>query len=325
MCNTPSFWYKTKSYISYILLPLAFLYSLIVYIRNKFTIPKKARIPVICIGNIIAGGAGKTPVAIAIAKALLAHNIKVAFVTRGYKGNTICSTKVDLSCHTASHVGDEALLLAKIAPVYINKDRYNAIETAVNHGIELVIMDDGLQNPTIYKDIKVLVIDGLHGIGNGYLIPAGPLRETLVSALKKIDYVIIIGDDKNSFTSKVPINIPVIKASVEITNNLELKDKKFLAFTGIGLPNKFFNTLTKNGAQIILRKIFPDHYQYTTNDLYTLKKLAKTCNADLITTEKDIVRLKPDDQKHIIIVPIETKLGEIFIDMLIKHIKKLLP
>ncbi|AIL64949.1 Tetraacyldisaccharide 4'-kinase [Rickettsiales bacterium Ac37b] len=325
MWTTPSFWYKPKSYTAYSLLPLSFLYSFIVHIRNIFTKQKKATIPVICVGNITAGGAGKTPTSIAIAKVLLEHNVKVAFITRGYKGNTTYTTKVDLTNHRASHVGDEAMLLAQIAPVYIDKNRYDAIEAAANDGIELVIMDDGLQNPTIHKDIKILVIDGLHGIGNNYLIPAGPLRETFSSSLKKIDYIIINGPDNSSLKSKIPANIPVINVSTKIAKNLHLKDKKFIAFTGIGLPKKFFNTIEKAGGHIIKRKIFPDHYQYTVEDIKHLKTLAISHQAELITTEKDAVRLESDQKRNIICMPIEIKLGEIFTDILIKHIRKLLP
>jgi len=270
-------------------MPISWLYSAISKLRKSITKPIKVSVPVICIGNITVGGSGKTPVAIEIAK-----NIddwipafagmtkgKVHFLTRGYGGSIKTPTLVDIDKHTASEVGDEPLLLAKIAPTWVSKDRIAGALEAIKNGAEIIIMDDGLQNPTIHKDFKILVIDGEYGLGNERIFPAGPLREKKCD----VDIVIQIGNlsKKPFFPNISTVNAKIIPEKIDV--------KKVVAFAGIGRPEKFFKTLESLGVKIMKKIEFPDHYPYTKQDIEKLQQTAKSLDAELITTEKDFVRL----------------------------------
>lgn len=285
--KTPSFW-QHKNLISTLLSPLEYLYGWATQFRIKHGHGGHISRPVICIGNITAGGTGKTPVAISIAKLLQQQGKHPYFVSRGY-GGKLKGVIVDKQKHSAREVGDEPLLLAKQAPVVINPDRFRAALTAVKNGAELILMDDGFQNPGLHKDVSFLVFDGSFGIGNGRIIPSGPLRETLENGLKRADAVIIIGEDKYNLADKVN-KLPVFKGKITPVPP-QTASKKAIAFAGIGRPEKFYASLQECGLELIKTINFPDHHRYTETELKGLINKAKKANAELFTTSKDFVKI----------------------------------
>lgn len=272
----------------------------------------KAPVPVICVGNITAGGSGKTPVCIAISeyvKIKYPHK-KLAFLTRGYGGNQDAPRTIEGN-EPASEVGDEPLILAKHAKTVVSPKRHKGACTAYEQGAQLIIMDDGLLNNTIQKDLSFMVIDGKTGIGNGKTIPAGPLREPFDSGLRRSDAVIIIGKDEHNLKQKIPHNKPVIYASVIADLSRHDTNQTYVAFCGIALPYKFERTLTENKFKIEKLFEFSDHYNYTPNDLAKIKEFAKSKNAKIITTEKDYMRLSTQDKEGIAYLPIKIQFEDI--------------
>lgn len=285
--KTPSFWNK-QTFLSKILMPISKIYGFITMYRINNTTPYKSKAKVICIGNITAGGVGKTPISIAMAQKYLSQNKKVFFLTRGYKGK-LKDIVVDLKTHTPEETGDEARLLAQTAPTIISPNRKKGAMLAESLGAEVIIMDDGFQNPSLYKDESYLVFDGKIGIGNAQIIPSGPLRETLATGLKRATAVIIMGEDKTNL--KQHISLPCYTGKI-IPQKLSLPTNKVYAFAGIGHPQKFYNTLNSLGYEVIKTKDFEDHHPYTLDEISSLKQEAKAQNLALITTEKDYVKLK---------------------------------
>lgn len=292
--KTPCFW-NSDNFISTILTPISKIYGFITQYRINNSTPYKSSAKVICVGNITAGGVGKTPISIALAERYLKENKKVFFVTRGYKGK-LKNILVDLSVHTPLETGDEARLLAQTAPTIISPNRAYGAKLATSLGAEIIIMDDGFQNPTLYKDEAYLVFDGTNGIGNGKIIPSGPLRETLTTGLKRATCVIIMGEDKTNLKSK--ITLPCYSGKL-IAEKLNLPNQNVLAFAGIGHPTKFYNTLKSEGYNVIKTKDFEDHHTYTKEDIAQLKKEALENNLTLITTEKDYVKLSSLQKQNI--------------------------
>jgi tetraacyldisaccharide 4'-kinase len=297
------FWSK-RSFLNYLLLPLSIIYYfahlLNFYVFQK---PKKVKSIVICIGNVVVGGAGKTPFAIALAQKLMKQGLKIAFITRGYGSSASLiqeATLVDLSIHKASNVGDEAILLAHTAPTYVLKDRYIAACSAARDGAEVIIMDDGLQNNGLYKDYSFLVIDEGYGLGNGYVIPAGPLREPYKNAKNKVNTMVLITQNQN--------HLKHLSGKYDIIANIVCKKRpkpgqRYFAFCGIANPQKFFDTLTYNGFNIAAFKVFDDHYPYAELDIEGLIKESK--DLQLITTEKDLVKIPDKYRDRIEVLPIE--------------------
>ncbi len=253
--------------------------------------PAQASVPVICVGNIVAGGAGKTPTAIAIARVFQAQGSKPVFVTRGYGGKKKGPLRVDPNTHTAKDVGDEALLLASIAPCWIGRSRPKAIRFAQQEASH-IILDDGLQNPTIAPDISLLVVDGAVGFGNRKLFPAGPLRETLHDAFSRVAAIVMIGEDKERVTYCLGKTILRAKL-VPSLPAVFLEDPKVLAFAGIGRPQKFYDSCKEAGLNIVQSKDFPDHHVYSVRNMKDLTAAATKKDLRLITTAKDWIRL-PD-------------------------------
>ncbi len=307
----PKFW-KNKNIMALSLLPLSLLYPIAGRLRratnNK---PYRSKVPVVCVGNVTVGGAGKTPIVFAITELLKKDGFKVAIASRGYKGDITNPTIVDKNRHTVNSVGDEPLMLARIAPTYIAKKRKAAIQMAEKNGANIIIMDDGLQNPTIAKDISLLIIDGKYGVGNGFIMPAGPLREKLSAGIAKSDAIIIVGEGGFNI-KKYPVLFkkstpPVIHASLEPFGNLPDKSRPYIAFAGIGNPDKFFATLVENGYNLVEKIPFADHYNYTDQDINNLIHKSEETGAELITTEKDEVRLPLFARKKIRVLPVRIK------------------
>ena len=287
--KTPAFWYQTPpSWHSKALLPFACLYKAGLALHRTFTTPKEAKIPTICIGNINAGGSGKTPAAIALMQLIKQskHIKNPAFLSRGYGGSLAGPTEVT-TIHDASHVGEEPILLKQYAPAYIAKNRYAGTNYAADKGIDLLILDDGLQNRTLKATLSLLIINGTMGLGNAQLIPAGPLREPLAEALARIDAIIFIGKDEHNIMPSLPADKPLFRAHIE-TGKLPPKTKKYLAFCGLGYPDKFFRTAREAGLTIEKTIAFPDHHAYSAADITALEQHGLA----LLTTEKDAIHLQ---------------------------------
>ncbi len=292
--KTPSYW-KTRNLISTILWPLGGLYACATRLRLYLRHPKKVKTPVICVGNLTAGGTGKTPIAISLAKMLQQQGYTPFFITRGY-GGKLQDVLVDLSCHTAAEVGDEPLLLASTAPTVVNADRYKAALKAEANGANIIIMDDGFQNPGLFKDLSFIVVDGGFGLGNRRPVPAGPLRENWHSGLKRTDAVIIIGQDQYNI-AKIIRDKPLFTGTITPISPEPLPER-VLAFAGIGRPEKFYNSLKELGISLSETIDFPDHHQYTPAELEALISKAKELQAELYTTSKDLVKIPKDLQQH---------------------------
>lgn len=302
--RTPEFW-KHRGVMSYLLQPLSLLYRFGAFLRQKTApSPEILDAPVICVGNIIAGGSGKTPVAIAIGKYLQENGLKPAFITRGYKAAITTSCQVDRTKHTAADVGDEALLLAAIAPCWIGKQRIASARAAIAAGHNILVFDDGLQNPRFHKDCRIVVIDGSIGHGNQCLIPAGPCRIRPEALYPDIDAIVMIGDDQHGLIRSFPSTVPLIKATVQ-PSRLPDTSVPYIAFAGIGYPEKFFDTLRHHGFSLLETFPFPDHHNYHPNDIKKLQDLSATHHCSLITTEKDAVRLPADLRKNLATLPID--------------------
>lgn len=309
MINTPEFWYK-KDLISrfktLLLLPFSIIWILLSLIKKNFAKRYKSHLKVICIGNLSIGGTGKTPFSIQTYKILEILGYKPVFLTRGYRGLTKGPILVNKS-HNHKDVGDEALLLSKVGTTIVSSNRCIGAKYIENlkKNYDVIIMDDGLQNYQLEQDIKLLLIDKKLLFGNGYCIPAGPLRQTITQGLKKIDAIIFTGDgDIKDINLNFINNIQNFDTKLEIKNNFKTKQNNFLAFCALGNPIKFFNTLKKNNFKIVLTKSFPDHYEYKNKDINTLKEEANNRNLKLITTEKDYVKID-DKENEISVLPIE--------------------
>ena len=299
--KTPSFW-KNKNLLSTLLCPFGCIYATITAQRLKFIKPRNVNVPVICIGNLTAGGTGKTPTALSIAKIIRQFGKNPYFVSRGYGGN-LSGIIVDPKIHTAQQVGDEPLLLSRYAPVSINFERFLAAQKAVENGADIIIMDDGFQNPTLHKDISFLVFDGGFGVGNGYPLPAGPLRESLLSGIKRADAAIIIGDDQTGLRAQLG-NIPIFEGRMKPLP-LANTTTPAIAFAGIGRPEKFYNSLRECNVNIIKTIDFPDHHSYSESELQNLVDIAWQKDAQLVTTSKDFVKIPEKMRHHFNVLEIE--------------------
>ncbi len=292
--KTPQFWYKKNTLTQKILEPAALLYGLLQKQHDKKTRtnPYKSTAKVICIGNATAGGSGKTPTAIAIMELIKKHDLaqNPVFLTRGYGGkqNAPLLVKGD---EPYEDIGDEALILKNHAPVIVSADRARGAQLAEEADFDLIIMDDGFQNNQLFKDLNILVINGEMGIGNGSLLPAGPLRSNLDNTFDKTDLCIFIGQDTSETRPLLPDSFAVFKAHIKpnITMN---KDKSYLAFCGLAYPDKFF-TFLKHDCAIKVDEIiaFPDHYPYSKKDIQNLTEKAKKSGLTLISTRKDLCRI----------------------------------
>ncbi len=314
--KTPN-WFLERSFIADSLYPFSLLY----YFGHKTNynfkklFQKKYPVKTICVGNIMAGGTGKTPIVMELAKYIKNSVI----VSRGYKGKFFGRVSKSMN---ADFVGDEPKLLSNYAPVFVGVNRNKSIESAIkNYKNPTIILDDAFQNPSVKYDVKILVFDGKIGLGNNFVLPAGPLRESLKSGLKSADCVIIIGEDKKDLKSKILKykNLPVFYA----TNKLSVSKnpESVVAFAGIGYPDKFFNSLRDTKIQSIMTKSFADHHLYTEHELSDLESVARTQDAVLITTEKDWVRLPEKWQKKVLKTKLETMIEPSFYKWLKKEYK----
>jgi tetraacyldisaccharide 4'-kinase len=255
----------------------------------------RAGCPVLCLGNFTLGGAGKTPAALAVAALLAELGRAPAFLSRGYGGRVAGPVQVDPGRHGAAEVGDEPLLLARRAPAVVSRDRPAGAALCRRLGADVIVMDDGLQNPSLAKDLSLAVIDGAVGLGNGLPVPAGPLRAPLDRQWPHVGGLVVVGAGApGDALARVAErrNLPVHWARL-VRDADDWAGRRCLAFAGIGRPDKFFATLAEAGAVIASRRSFPDHHAYRTGELAALAEEAERLGADLVTTEKDAVRLPP--------------------------------
>lgn len=301
--KTPKHW-QTKNLTALALFLPSCLYAFATWLRIKINKPKKVNIPVFCIGNLTAGGSGKTPVSISIAKILKEIGKTPYFVSRGY-GGRLSDVKVDSNVHSPYEVGDEPLLLAREAPVIVNHKRYEGAKRAEKDGADIIIMDDGFQNPALFKDRSFLVIDGSVGLGNMFPIPAGPMREFLSEGKKRADAVIILGEDKTKIAEKFS-DLPIFYGEV-VAEQPDIINKKVVAFAGIGRPQKFYNSLTKCGFDVVKTFDFTDHYFYKEDDLRKIIAEAGSIGADIYTTSKDFVKIPASFRNKIKVLEVEVK------------------
>ena len=286
-------------------MPFGWIYFQLSLWRHKIARSVDIGVPVICVGNIVAGGAGKTPTVMYLGK-LLSKRLKVAFLTRGYGGAFSGPIKVNPHKHTFQDVGDEALLLSKIAPTWVSQNRLDGGLAAKLDGAQIILMDDGFQNPTIGKTFSILVFDGPYGLGNNQLIPSGPLRETLGRGMSRADAVVIIGEDLHDLQSKIPENIPLFSVTTSPIISKKLKvAKSVIGFAGIGRPRKFLETLKTLNVEIQDFVPFPDHHKFRNSEIEDLIRRASETGAQLVTTTKDFVRLPPNTKNSIIAMDIE--------------------
>jgi len=297
--RAPNFW-KHKGIVAHLLAPLGALYNASVAAKAATASPYRAPMPVICIGNLTAGGSGKTPVAIAIGERLKARGLHPTFLTRGYGGRQASPLLVKPH-HTARMVGDEALLLARAAPTIVSRDRAVGAAKAAEAKAEILVMDDGHQNFALAKNLSLVVVDGGGGFLNGMVLPAGPLREKVAQGLKRADAVIIMGEGTPDLAGYAG---PVLRARLAPLPN-ELAGRRVFAFAGIGRPQKFYDTLQAVGAIVTGMQDFGDHHFYDAQDLQGLRDQAK--DAMLVTTEKDLVRIPLERRAGIIALAVEAR------------------
>jgi tetraacyldisaccharide 4'-kinase len=297
--KAPNFWAK-DGYLPQILDPLGRLFKVGGAIRQLTTPVHVAGIPVICVGNLVVGGAGKTPIALSLAGQLAKMGQVAAFLTRGYGGRLIGPIQVDPSVHDARDVGDEALLLAEIAPTWVSRNRGKGGDAARDAGAEIIIMDDGFQNPGLTKTLSLVVVDGGYGFGNGRMLPAGPLREPIAQGLERASVVVLIGTDEAKITGSLPKHLPVLRATISPIAHDRLRvGVSVLGFAGIGRPSKFRASLETLGLKIAHFKTFADHHSYTANEIQALLSEAERLGAVPVTTAKDYVRLPADVRSQI--------------------------
>ncbi len=322
MLKTPKFWTE-KSLISFILSPLSLVYLLVFYVLRIVCKKEKIAKPIICVGNLIAGGSGKTPTAIALGKILKELGVNFAYLSRGFMGDksSFLMLRKDDN-HKAEQVGDEPLLLLETAPTFVSKNRlFGAQQIEKMNKFDLIVLDDGMQNNRLDFDFGILVIDGKIGFGNGLPIPAGPMREAVFSGLKKADLIITIGEINGDLSKKI-IGKKVVNAQIMPKNLEKFYGKKLFAFCGLAYPQKFFELLRKNDLNVVKTLPFPDHYHYKKRDLEEIIFAAEKENLVAVATKKDWVKFPKDFQKKIAFLDIELEFEDV--DLIKNELKKFL-
>lgn len=294
----PAFWYRPPSWMSHLLAPFGATYGAITTQRMTRD-GVSAGLPVLCVGNYHVGGAGKTPATLALVKLLREMGEQPFVVSRGYGGSQQGPVRVDQVAHTAADVGDEPLMMASSVPVILSRDRVAGAAMARAQGASVVLLDDGFQNPALVKDASLIVIDAVRGVGNGSVFPAGPLRAPLEPQIARTDALIVIGtgDAANVIATKVLRHgAPVMLAHLvpDQVSVDRLRGQHVLAFAGIGDPLRFFATLHACGVDVVEEKAFADHHPFTPDEIGSLVSDAAARSLTLVTTAKDMARIRSD-------------------------------
>ena len=312
MMKTPSFW-DHKNIMGALLFPVSWLWLFGAYLRQKLATTGRSSLPVICIGNISVGGTGKTPLAAHLCYLLKEKGYQPAILTRGYGGQETGPLIVDPSLHDVGDVGDEPLMLSLNELVIVSRDRLRGAYFIQRSTVaNVIIMDDGMQNPWLEKDMTIGVFDGGIGCGNNWIFPAGPLRQSLRSGLKQISIAVINGEDETGLVNQLTDKVPVILGSLmpDPDTVSDIKSKRLIAFAGIGRPTRFFKTVETCGADVVQTLAFADHHPYSDADLTRLHLDAVQQGAELVTTLKDWIRLPPEWRDRVNVLPVSMSFSE---------------
>ena len=293
--EAPPFWWSKSDWRAWSLMPVSWIYGAVARSRMEKAPRVTVDVPVICVGNLTVGGAGKTPTALALAAVAKKAGFVPGFLSRGYQGSLRTTTVVETDRHNARDVGDEPLLLAARAITVVSPDRHKGALRLIEEGVDMIIMDDGFQSAAIHFDFALLVIDAIRGIGNGHVIPGGPMRAPLLDQMRRASALLVIGE--GSAADRV-IRMagraakPVYTARLKVQKPRSFKSCRVLAYAAIGNPDKFFDSLRSVGAEIVVSRGFGDHHAFTEEEAADLLDIAAKQDLELITTSKDMARLK---------------------------------
>ena len=310
MLVAPGFWGRKPGLAAGLLAPLGAAWDAAGRLRRGTAHPYRAPIPVVCVGNLVAGGNGKTPVTLALLDWLGAQGIAAHAVTRGYGGRLGGPVRVDPAAHNAAAVGDEALLLAARAPSWVARNRARGVAAASAAGAPAVLLDDGFQNPRVAKTLSVVVVDAGYGFGNGRVMPAGPLRENLRRGLARTDAVVLVataGESPSPPRFEPDARRPIVPALLSPVDGTRFSGRRVLAFAGIGRPEKFLAALRSLGAELVAERRFPDHHPYRAHEIAALRRTADRERAQLVTTSKDFARLSSAQRAAIEVLEVEIR------------------
>ena len=288
MLKAPKFWYKNKiSIFAIMLLPLSLVWIIGTFFIKKFVRPLRSKVPVIAVGSAIIGGSGKTPSVIYVCEILEKMGYKPHIISRGYGGsaNEVIKVSPEMSY---SIVGDEAIMMSKYYPTWVSKNKYNAFSMAEKDGANIIVLDDALQSYNIFKNLNIYVYDSIQSFGNNLIVPSGPLRESINNVLNRSQIVFLVNTNNypEIFKDQFQQNL-----NYEVSIKPEIRDKRLIPFSGLGFNKKFFDQLYNEGLDITLTKEFPDHHQYSQDDMFALLDQANKNESFLVTTEKDHLRI----------------------------------